>query len=112
MIQGMDHYAYTVLGRDDIEEDVVYYGTGAERVIPNLRPGDRVRLSREGVSYPQIEATVVDHNTDYVTVMSGVKYDLWASWDNGVEWGAWLRRDGRSEGQIRHLTVLELVDDE
>jgi hypothetical protein len=110
MIPRIDHWAHGVVSRDDLIEMVVYTSTGAERVIPKLREGDRIRVQREGKTYGQMELEVEDQFGDYAIVTDGrLTYELWRRWSHNLESNPWLRKDGDSKGRISSLTLLELA---
>lgn len=106
----IDHYAHLVRSRDDLREDIVYKSTGIERVIPYLQEWDVIRIQREGKSYPQMRLEVVGSEFDDVVVRdeNGNEYTLVKSWEHGLERRPWLRRDGKSAGAVRRLTILNL----
>lgn len=112
MMPRIDHHGYGITSRNDLAEDVVYVRSGVERVVPRLRVGDVVRLTREGESYPQVEVLVTDHKSDYVTVRDerDNEFELWALWHSQLERSPWLRKRGRSAGKVKRLTIKDKTE--
>ena len=112
MIFGKDHDGYLLTSRDRVEENVVYRDSGVRRLIPRLRAGDRIRIQREGESYGQMLLTVTegDDNVIYVEDDNLQEYTLYAEWMGRQESMPWLRYDGRSEGPVTRITVIEKAD--
>jgi len=110
-----DHYAYLVTGRNDLEENLVYQSAGVERIIPKLCEGDKLRLQREGKSYPQIFVQVLENHGEFVVVEdeNNNHYKLWGRWypeNSRATAQAWLRTDtNTSAGRVTSLTILNLT---
>jgi len=111
-----DHYGYSISQREDLEENVVYRGSGVERAIPQLVEGDEIRIQRVGKSYPQINLTVDESKGDHCIVYDDNNkfYNLWYSRTPATKGrgsaSPWLRsyKENQSKGKVKRLTILNL----